>query len=92
MATKPKQDAASGRKVTTAATKETGVAEQPAKTVKKTSSGSATRKSDKMKCSTSRPSRRAPIGSGSRKASRKAATSSTGNAHWKSSSAKLPDG
>ena len=49
MATKPKQDAASGRKVTTAATKETGVAEQPAKTVKKTSSGSATRKSDKMK-------------------------------------------
>ena len=70
MATKPKQDAASGRKVTTAATKETGGAakettsaaketsaateetggaEQSAKTAKKTSSGSATRKSDKVK-------------------------------------------
>ena len=49
MATKPKQDPASGRKVTTAATKETGGAEQPAKTVKKTSAASATRKSDKMK-------------------------------------------
>ena len=49
MATKPKQDPASGRKVTTPATKETGGAEQPAKTVKKTSSGSATRKSDKVK-------------------------------------------
>ena len=49
MATKPKQDAPSGRKVTTAATKETGGAEQPAKTAKKTSSGSATRKSDTVK-------------------------------------------
>ena len=49
MATKQKQDAASGRKVTTAATNEAGGAEQAAKTAKKTSSGSATRKSDKVK-------------------------------------------
>ncbi len=48
MATKQKQGAALGRKVTTAATNETG-AEQTAKTAKKTSAGSATRKSDKMK-------------------------------------------
>ena len=49
MATKPKQDAASGRKVTTAATKETDSAEKAAKTAKKTSAASATRKSDKVK-------------------------------------------
>jgi Protein of unknown function (DUF2934) len=84
MATKPKQDAASGRKVTSAATKETTAAakettvaatettaavkertaaakettvaaketvgaEQFAKTAAKTSAGSATRKSDKVK-------------------------------------------
>ena len=49
MATKQKQGAASGRKVTTAATNETDGAEKTAKTAKKTSAGSATRKSDKMK-------------------------------------------
>ena len=49
MATKQKQGAALGRKVTTAATNETGGAEPTAKTAKKTSAGSATRKSDKMK-------------------------------------------
>jgi hypothetical protein len=49
MATKQKQDAAAGRKVTTATTKETGGAEQSAKTAKKASSGSATRKSGKVK-------------------------------------------
>jgi hypothetical protein len=49
MATKQKQDAALGRKVTTAAKNETGGAEQTAKTAKKTSAGSATRKSGKMK-------------------------------------------
>ncbi len=49
MATKQKQGAAFGRKVTTAATNETGGAEKTAKTAKKTSSGSATRKSGKMK-------------------------------------------
>ncbi len=48
MATKQKQGAALGRKVTTAATNETGGAEQTAKTAKKTSAGSATRKSGKM--------------------------------------------
>ncbi len=40
MATKQKQGAALGRKVTTAATNETGDAEQTAKTAKKTSAGS----------------------------------------------------
>jgi hypothetical protein len=56
MATKEKQGAAAGRKVTTAGTKETTAvknetdsAEKTAKTAKKTSAGSATRKSDKMK-------------------------------------------
>ena len=48
MATKQKQGAAFGRKVTTAATNETG-AEQTAKTAKKISAGSATRKSGRMK-------------------------------------------
>jgi hypothetical protein len=48
MATKQKQGAAFGRKVTTAATNETGGAEQTAKTAKKISAGSATRKSGKM--------------------------------------------
>jgi hypothetical protein len=49
MATKPKQDPVSGRKVTTAAASEMGDAEKTVKTAKKTSSGSATRKSDKIK-------------------------------------------
>jgi hypothetical protein len=48
MATKQKQGAAVGRKVTTA-TKETDGAEKTAKTAKKTSAASATRKSDKVK-------------------------------------------
>jgi hypothetical protein len=51
MATKQKQGAAVGRKATTAATNETGGAEKTAKTAKKTSAGSATRKSDKVKSS-----------------------------------------
>jgi hypothetical protein len=49
MATKQKQGAAVGRKATPAATNETGGAGQTAKTAKKTSAGSATRKSGKMK-------------------------------------------
>jgi hypothetical protein len=48
MATKQKQDAAFGRKVTTAATSEAG-GEQTAKTAMKTTAGSATRKSGKMR-------------------------------------------
>ena len=49
MATKPKQDPASGRKVTSAAKNEAGEPEKTVKTAKKTSSASATRKSDKVK-------------------------------------------
>ncbi len=48
MATKQKQGAAVGRKATPAATSETDGAEQTAKTAKKTTAGSATRKSGKM--------------------------------------------
>jgi hypothetical protein len=49
MATKEKQGVAAGRKVTAAATKDTDGAEQTVKTAKKTSAGSATRKSGKVK-------------------------------------------
>jgi hypothetical protein len=49
MATKQRQDAASGRKAASAEKNETRGAEQSAKTAKKTSSGFATRKSGKVK-------------------------------------------